>query len=160
MEEEMKEGGNQDLRRHLRISPSALKEVNQFLLDTDNSVINGLLRVVEKYGTPEEINAKARRARKLSNLLKRLQVMKSPYLKDLEWLMAERDKGCSHSGNQRLSIFSMADHGGPPGHREKGDHAWTIYSRSEDEGAGGRPGRYPGCGGCHADRWSQLCGDP
>jgi len=52
-----------------------------------------LLRVVEKYGTPEEINAKARKAQKLSNLLKRLQVMKSPYLKDLEWLMAERDKG-------------------------------------------------------------------
>jgi hypothetical protein len=48
---------------------------------------------VEKYGTPEEINAKARKAQKLSNLLKRLQVMKSPYLKDLKWLMAERDKG-------------------------------------------------------------------
>jgi len=93
MEEEMKEGRNQNLRKRLRINPSALKEVNQFLLDPDNSVISGLLRVVEKYGTPEEINAKARKAQKLSNLLKRLQVMKSPYLKDLEWLMAERDKG-------------------------------------------------------------------
>lgn len=93
LEEEMREGGNQNLRKRLRIGPSTLKEVNQFLLDPDNSVINGLLRVVEKYGTPGEINAKARKARKLSNLLKRLQVMKSPYLKDLEWLMAERDKG-------------------------------------------------------------------
>jgi hypothetical protein len=93
MEEEMKEGRNQNLRKRLRINPSALKEVNQFLLDPDNSVITGLLRVVAKYGTPEEINAKARKAQKLSNLLKRLQVMKSPYLKDLEWLMAERDKG-------------------------------------------------------------------
>jgi hypothetical protein len=92
-EEEMKEGGNQNLRKRLRISPSTLKEVDQFLLDPGNSVINGLLRVMEKYGTPEEINAKARKAQKLSNLLKRLQVMKSPYLKDLEWLMAERDKG-------------------------------------------------------------------
>ena len=89
----MKEGGNQVLRKRLRIGPSALKEVNQFLLDPDNSVINGLLRVVEKYGTPEEINAKARKAQKLSNLFKRLQGMKSPYRKDLEWLMAERDKG-------------------------------------------------------------------
>jgi hypothetical protein len=89
----MKEGGNQNLRKRLRISPSTLKEVDQFLLDPGNSVINGLLRVMEKYGTPEEINAKARKAQKLSNLLKRLQVMKSPYLKDLEWLMAERDKG-------------------------------------------------------------------
>ena len=93
MEEEMKEGGNQNLRKRLRIGPSTLKEVNQFLLDPGNSVINGLLRVFEKYGTPEEINAKARKAQKLSNLLKRLQVMKSPYLRDLEWLMAERDKG-------------------------------------------------------------------
>ena len=93
MEEEMKEGRNQNLRKRLRINPSALKEVNQFLLDPENSVISGLLRVVAKYGTPEEINAKARKAQKLSNLLKRLQVMKSPYLKDLEWLMAERDKG-------------------------------------------------------------------
>jgi hypothetical protein len=89
----MEENDNQKLRERLRISPSALKEVNQFLLDPGNSVINGLLRVVEKYGTPAEINAKARKAQKLSNLLKRLQVMKSPYLKDLEWLMAERDKG-------------------------------------------------------------------
>jgi hypothetical protein len=93
MEDEMKEGGNQNLRKRLRVGPSTLKEVNQFLLDPDNSVINGLLRVVEKYGTPEEINAKARKAQKLSNLLKRLQAEKSPYLKDLKWLMAERDKG-------------------------------------------------------------------
>jgi hypothetical protein len=93
MEAEMKEGENQNLRKRLRIGPSTLKEVNQFLLDPDNSVINGLLRVVEKYGTPGEINAKARKAQKLSNLLKRLKVMKSPYFKDLEWLMAERDNG-------------------------------------------------------------------
>ena len=93
LEEEMKKSGNQNLRKRLRIGPSTLKEVNQFLLDPNNPVINGLLRVVEKYGTPGEINAKARRAQKLSNLLKRLKVMKSPYFKDLEWLMAERDKG-------------------------------------------------------------------
>jgi hypothetical protein len=92
-EEEMKEGGNQNLRKRLKISPSTLKEVNQFLLDPGNPVINGLLRVAEKYGTPAEINAKARKAQKLPNLLKRLKVMKSSYLKDLEWLMAERDKG-------------------------------------------------------------------
>jgi hypothetical protein len=93
MEEKMKESENQNLRKRLTIGPSALKEVNQFLLDPDNSVINGLLRVVEKYGTPGEINAKARKAQKLSSLFKRLRAMKSPYLKDLEWLTAERDKG-------------------------------------------------------------------
>ena len=91
--EEMKEDGTQTLRKRLKINPSALKEVNQFLLDPDNPVINALLQVIQKYGTPEEINAKARKAQKLSGLLKRLQGMKSPYLKHLEWLMAERDKG-------------------------------------------------------------------
>jgi hypothetical protein len=88
----MKDDVNQNLRKRLKINSSTLKEVNEFLFDPDNSVINGLLRVLEKYGTPAEINAKARKAQKLSNLLKRLQVMKSPYLKDLKWLMAERDK--------------------------------------------------------------------
>jgi hypothetical protein len=92
VEEEMKEGGNQNLRKRLKINAAALKEVNQLLLDPDNPVISGLLDVFEKYGTPAEINAKARKAQKLSNLLKRLQGMKSPYLKDLKWLMAERDK--------------------------------------------------------------------
>jgi len=81
------------MREKLRIRSSALEEINQFLLDPDNPVINALLQVVEKYGTPVEINAKAREARKLPNLLQRLKAIKSPYLGDLEWLSAERDKG-------------------------------------------------------------------
>ncbi|MBM4236882.1 MAG: hypothetical protein FJ151_00140 [Euryarchaeota archaeon] len=82
-----------DLRERLRIPGSALKEVNNLLLDPKNPVVNDLLRVVKKYGTPEKINAKAREARKLPNLMSRLRKTKSPYLKDLEWLEAERDKG-------------------------------------------------------------------
>jgi hypothetical protein len=111
LEEEMRKGGNQNLRKCLRINPSTLKEVNQFLLDPNNPVINGLLRVVENYGTPDEINAMARKAQKLSSLLKRLQVMKSPYLKDLEWLMAERDKGSfiSISEFRRKVLGKQAD---------------------------------------------------
>ncbi len=93
MEEEMTKGGYQNLRERLRIDAFVVEEINQFLLDRNNSVINALLQVVEKYGTPEEINARAREAQKLSNLLERLRAMNSPYLKDLEWLMAEREKG-------------------------------------------------------------------
>ncbi|RPJ02411.1 MAG: hypothetical protein EHM36_12505, partial [Deltaproteobacteria bacterium] len=58
-----------------------------------NPLIQSLLGVIQKYGTPEEINARAREARKLPHLLKTLQDAGSPYLKDLDWLMAERDKG-------------------------------------------------------------------
>ena len=82
---------DQSLRERLRIQPSALDEVNQFLLNPDNAAINAVLRVVEKYGTPEEINAKARKSRQLPHLLERLRQVNSPYLKDLEWLMAERE---------------------------------------------------------------------
>jgi hypothetical protein len=81
------------LRERLKIESSALEEVNRFLLDPDNPVINAMLQIVAKYGTPEEINARAQEARELPNLFRRLRNMESPYLEDLEWLMAERDRG-------------------------------------------------------------------
>ena len=64
-----------------------MEAINRFLVDTNNSIVNAVLGVVSKYGTPEEINAKAQEARKLPNLLRRLRDMESPYLKDLEWLL-------------------------------------------------------------------------
>jgi hypothetical protein len=81
------------LRERLKIESSALEEVNRFLLDPDNPVINAMLQIVAKYGTPEEINARAQEVRELPNLFRRLRNMESPYLEDLEWLMAERDRG-------------------------------------------------------------------
>ncbi len=81
------------LREKLKISEERLKEINDFLLNPSNSVINDLLKVVEKYGGPEEINRKAEEARKLPNLLNRLKEIKSPYLKDVEWLIEQRDSG-------------------------------------------------------------------
>jgi hypothetical protein len=80
------------LRERLKIESSALEEVNRFLLDPDNPVINAMLQIVAKYGTPEEINARAQEVRELPNLFRRLRNMESPYLEDLEWLMAERDQ--------------------------------------------------------------------
>lgn len=76
-----------------RIGKETLNEINGFLLDPGNEDVQALLRVVAKYGTPEEINAKAREARSLPNITQRLESMGSPYLKDLEWLAAERDRG-------------------------------------------------------------------
>jgi len=76
-----------------RISQERLEEVNRFLLDPANPEVQALLRVVAKYGTPEEINAKARAARCLSSLMGRLERMGSPYLENLRWLESERDKG-------------------------------------------------------------------
>lgn len=81
------------MKERLQIDKSRLEELNDLFLDIDNDLITELLRVVGKYGTPEEINAKAREARDLDNLMERLKNLGSPYYEDLKWLIAERDKG-------------------------------------------------------------------
>jgi hypothetical protein len=82
-----------DLRTRLGISPDRLDEINALLLDPNSRVINDFLAVVEKYGTVEEINRKAKEARHLPNLMARLKDQGSPYLADLEWLIEQRDRG-------------------------------------------------------------------
>jgi bifunctional DNA-binding transcriptional regulator/antitoxin component of YhaV-PrlF toxin-antitoxin module len=81
------------LQDKLKITDDRLAEVNALLLDPNNALVGELLALVEKYGGPEAINKKATEARKLDNLLGRLAEEKSPYVKDLEWLTAQRDAG-------------------------------------------------------------------
>ncbi len=81
-----------DLRSRLRIEDGALQQINALMLDPNNALINELLEIVSEYGTPEEINKKAQKARKLPNLLRRLEEIGSPYLADLEWLIDQRDR--------------------------------------------------------------------
>ncbi len=82
-----------DIRSKLQIEKKRLDEINHFLVDQDNKIINDFLKVVEKYGTPEQINKKAREAGKLDNLMLRLKKKNFSYYKDLEWLIEQRDKG-------------------------------------------------------------------
>lgn len=82
-----------DLRNRLRISADRLEEINALLLDPDTRVINDLLAVVARYGSVEEINRKAKEARRLPDLMGRLREIGSPYLADLEWLIEQRDRG-------------------------------------------------------------------
>jgi len=81
------------LRARLRIPNERLAAINDLLQDPQSRVVNDLLDVVAKYGTPEEINAKAAEARQLPNLLARLSEQQSPYLRDVQWLIAQRDAG-------------------------------------------------------------------
>jgi len=81
-----------DIRDRLRIAPDKLNSINDILLNPDMTVINDFLEVVGKYGTPEEINAKANKARKLENLLALVKKTNPDHLKDLEWLQEQRDK--------------------------------------------------------------------
>lgn len=80
-----------ELRERLKISPARVDEINAFLLDPGNELINGLLEIVARYGGPEEINRRAAEARRLDNLTARLKEMGSPYLADLEWLIRQRE---------------------------------------------------------------------
>jgi DNA-binding phage protein len=82
-----------NLRERLRISDARVREINDFLLDPNNEVVNAVLQLVEKFGGPEEINRKAEQARDLNRLIGRLKEKGSPHVKDLEWLTEQRDKG-------------------------------------------------------------------
>jgi hypothetical protein len=95
-----------DIRGKLKINEDDLQEINDFLLRKDNPLTNGLLKIVEKYGGVDEINRKARENRKLENLMKRLKKKKSPFVKDLEWLIKQRDKKAFISiGDYRRKIL-------------------------------------------------------
>jgi len=90
-----------DLRSALRISTQRLEEINAVLTDPDNPTVTELLKIVERYGGPQEINRKAAEASKLDNLMARLEAARSPYVKDLKWLIEQRD---------RNAFISMADY--------------------------------------------------
>jgi len=83
----------EELRKKLAIQNKRLKEINEFLLDPKNEAINAVLDIVEKYGGPKEINRKAKQARRLGALMKRLKESGSPYYKDVLWLKNQAKKG-------------------------------------------------------------------
>ena len=78
-------------RQLLKIPCDRLDAINAILLDSDQRVIEDFLNVVDRYGTPDEINYKYQEARRLSNLLKKVQSTKPEYIQDLEWLAKQRD---------------------------------------------------------------------
>ena len=97
-----------DLRARLHIPDDRLAAINAVLLDPDTRVVNDLLDVVARYGSPEEINARAADAGKLSNLLRRLDEQKSPYRADLNWLIEQRDRRAFISVEEWRSALPQA----------------------------------------------------
>lgn len=98
-------------RRLLKIPAERIDDINKIFLDPDSRVVNDFIAVVEKYGSPEEINAKARQNRELSNLLQKVEEIKPEYIKDLKWLEEQRDKNAfiSISDYRRKVLGSRAD---------------------------------------------------
>ena len=81
-----------DLRTLLQIPTSRLDAINSVLLDPNSSVMNDMLAVIAKYGTPEEINRKHRESRKMENLFRQVEARAPEYIKDLNWLIEQRDR--------------------------------------------------------------------
>jgi hypothetical protein len=100
---------DEGLRKALKIPYSRLDEINAVLLNPDTEAVNGLLAVVAKYGSPEEINQKARAADQLPALLQRVKESKPEFLKDLEWLEEQRDRNAFISiADYRKNILGAA----------------------------------------------------
>jgi hypothetical protein len=100
-----------DLRTRLAIPSKRLDDLNALLLAPDTRVVNDILAVIAKYGTPEEINRKAQAARQLPALLERVKATKSEYLADLKWLDEQRAKGAfiSVADYRRKVLGAKAD---------------------------------------------------
>src|SRR3990172_4981708 len=88
-----------NLRNLLQIPTSRLDEINSILFDKAERIINDFLNVVSKYGSPEEINSKARQSRELPNLFNKVRETSPEYLEDLNWLTEKQKAGafCSIS---------------------------------------------------------------
>jgi hypothetical protein len=82
-----------DIQKSLKISPDKLKAFNSVLLDPNSQVMKDFFAVVAKYGTPAEINRKHKQARKMENLFKIVQERNPEAIKDLNWLIEQRDRG-------------------------------------------------------------------
>lgn len=90
-----------ELLNKLTLGQNGIDEVRAILKDPNNPLLQPFLDIVAKYGTPEEINAKAAASRDLASLKARLKDMGSPYLADLQWLEKQRDAN---------AFVSMADY--------------------------------------------------
>ncbi len=76
----------------LKIPSDRLESVNAVFVDPEERVIMDFLKVVDKYGSPEEINRLHTESRQLGNLLNKVKARNPAYIKELEWLIEQRDK--------------------------------------------------------------------
>jgi hypothetical protein len=101
----MEDNMQDQLLDRLTIPTSRLDEINALLANPKMEVITAFLDTVQKYGSPEEINRKARNARKLDNLLGQVRSKTPAYLDDLTWLKDEVDRGAFiHADEYRAKV--------------------------------------------------------
>ena len=77
---------SQNLRKLLTIENRRLNEINEFIMDENNPLINDFLHIIDKYGGPDQINKKARESGRFENLIDRLEKKNKSYADDIHWL--------------------------------------------------------------------------
>lgn len=77
---------SQNLRKLLTIETRRLNEINEFIMDENNPLINDFLHIIDKYGGPDQINKKARESGRFENLIDRLEKKNKAYANDIHWL--------------------------------------------------------------------------
>jgi len=82
-----------ELIQKLRIPSLRINDINDAIFNSDQTAVNAFLDVVTKYGTPEQINAKAAEASQLSSLEEKVEHSRPEYLKDLSWLRMQVQEG-------------------------------------------------------------------
>ncbi|MEZ0396202.1 MAG: hypothetical protein ABWK53_07245 [Anaerolineales bacterium] len=99
------------LQQKLAIPPDRLDAINAVFTDPNSTVMKEFLNVVAKYGTPEEINRKHRENRKMEALFAKVRERAPQYIQDLEWLIAQRERGAfvSVADYRRAVLGSRAD---------------------------------------------------
>lgn len=97
---------NSELKSKLLIPSSKLELINQIFFDNNQTLIDSFFEVIKKYGTPEEINNKAREARALPHLMHLIGKKNPGYLSDLHWLEEQIHQGsfCSNDEYRRRII--------------------------------------------------------
>ena len=95
----------------LAIPVTRLDELNAYLDAPDAGLLADLRAVVAKYGTPVEINRKARAAGQLPALLERVRAAAPQHLEALAWLEEQRDRGAfvSVADYRRAVLGDRAD---------------------------------------------------
>ncbi len=82
-----------ELLRRLQLDPQRVQAINEALFRPDLRAMSDLLDVIEKYGSPEEINQRAAQAGRLEALEARVRQVRPEYLADLEWLKEQARAG-------------------------------------------------------------------
>lgn len=85
----------------LKISYSNIDSLNKIFGDSNQAIIRSFFEVVSKYGTPAEINSKAKKSRSLEQLRIKVANSNPSYLHDLDWLTEQQ---------QRRTFCSIAEY--------------------------------------------------